>query len=250
MRKATKIRIAVLLAAAAAIEIACRVGIIKPYSMIPPTQMLVSLVNLFTTSGAVADMKQTLTAVVIALTSALVVGFVIGAVLHAVPRLRRIVDPLLATYYSVPIFVFYPVFIVAFGLNAIPKTVIGFLYALVAVVINTLNGLDRVPVVLWKTAKAHQLGKVSTAVHIVFPCAAPYLFTGVKLAIAYAFIGVIGSEFILSSGGLGYRISFAYNNFQTDVMYGLMLFVLSVVITVNMALYVWERRLMKRRGER
>jgi len=250
MRKATKIRIAVLLAAAVAIEIACRAGIIKPYSMIPPTQMLVSLVKLFTTSGAVADMKQTLTAVVIALTSALIVGFVVGAVLHAVPRLRRIVDPLLATYYSVPIFVFYPVFIVAFGLNAIPKTVIGFLYALVAVVINTLNGLDRVPVVLWKTAKAHQLGKVSTAIHIVFPCAAPYLFTGVKLAIAYAFIGVIGSEFILSSGGLGYRISFAYNNFQTDVMYGLMLFVLSVVITVNMALYVWERRLMKRRGER
>jgi NitT/TauT family transport system permease protein len=250
MRKATKLRIAVLLAAAAAIEIACRVGIIKPYSMIPPTRMFVSLVDLFTTSGAVADMKQTLTAVVIALTSALILGFLLGAVLHAVPRLRRIVDPLLATYYSVPIFVFYPVFIVAFGLNAIPKTVIGFLYALIAVVINTLNGLDRVPVVLWKTAKAHQLGKASTAVHIVFPYAAPSLLTGVKLAIAYAFIGVIGSEFILSSGGLGYRISFAYNNFQTDVMYALMLFVLSVVITVNMALYIWERRLMKRRGER
>jgi NitT/TauT family transport system permease protein len=250
MRKATKVRITMLLAAAAAIEIACRVGMIKPYSMIPPTQMLLGLVNLFTTSGAVADMKQTLIAVVIALTSALIVGFLLGAVLHAVPRLRRIVDPLLATYYSVPIFVFYPVFIVAFGLNAIPKTVIGFLYALVAVVINTLNGLDRVPVVLWKIAKAHQLGKASTAVHIVFPCAAPYLLTGVKLAIAYAFIGVIGSEFILSSGGLGYRISFAYNNFQTDVMYALMLFVLSVVITINMALYVWERRIMKRRGER
>jgi NitT/TauT family transport system permease protein len=250
MRKATKVRIAVLLAVAVAIETACRVGMIKPYSMIPPTQMLVSVIDLFTTSGAVADMKLTLTAVAIALSSALIVGFLLGAVLHAVPRLRRIVDPLLATYYSVPIFVFYPVFIVAFGLNAIPKTVIGFLYALVAVVINTLNGLDRVPVVLWKTAKAHQLGKASTAIHIVFPCAAPYLFTGLKLAIAYAFIGVIGSEFILSSGGLGYRISFAYNNFQTDVMYALMLFVLSVVITVNMALYVWERRLMKRRGER
>lgn len=250
MRKATKVRIVVLLAVAAAIEVACRVGIIKPYSMIPPSQMLASVVDLFGTSGAVGDMKQTLTAVVIALSSALIVGLLLGTVLHAVPRLRRIVDPLLATYYSVPIFVFYPVFIVAFGLNAIPKTVIGFLYALVAVVINTLNGLDRVPVVLWKTAKAHQLGKASTAVHIVFPCAAPYLLTGVKLAIAYAFIGVIGSEFILSSGGLGYRISFAYNNFQTSVMYGLMLFVLIIVITVNMALYIWERKLMQRRGER
>jgi hypothetical protein len=43
-----------------------------------------------------------------------------------------------------------------------------------------------------------------------------------------SFIGVIGSEFILSSGGLGYRISFSYNNFQSGVMYGLILFVLAV----------------------
>ena len=120
-------------------------------------------------------------------TSALVVGFLLGAVLHAVPRLRRIVDPLLATYYSVPIFVFYPVFIVAFGLNAIPKTIIGFLYALIAVVINTLNGLDRVPVVLWKTAKAHSSGRCRPRFISSSRCAAPYLFTGVKLAIAYAF---------------------------------------------------------------
>jgi len=142
------------------------------------------------------------------------------------PRVRRIVDPLLATYYSVPVFVLYPLFIVLFGLNAIPKTVIGFLYAVVAMVINTLNGLDRVPAVFWKTAKVYQLSRTGAAIHIVFPCAGPYLFTGAKLAVVYSFIGVIGSEFILSSGGLGYRISFAYNNFQSDVMYGLILFVL------------------------
>jgi NitT/TauT family transport system permease protein len=68
--------------------------------------------------------------------------------------------------------------------------------------------------------------------------------------VVYSFIGVIGSEFILSSAGLGYRISFSYNNFQSDVMYGLILFVLLVVIGINMALFGWERRLMERRGGR
>ena len=144
--------------------------------------------------------------------------------LHATPRGRRIVDPLLATYYSVPVFVFYPLFIVLFGLNSIPKTVIGFLYAVVAMIINTLNGLDRVPSGYWKTAKAYQLTPAASATYIIFPSAGPYLFTGAKLAVVYSFIGVIGSEFILSSGGLGYRISFSYNNFQSDVMYGLILF--------------------------
>jgi NitT/TauT family transport system permease protein len=146
--------------------------------------------------------------------------------------------------------VFYPLLIVLFGLNSIPKTVIGFLYAFVAMIINTLNGLDRVPPVFWKTAQVHQLGRWATAVHLILPCAGPYLFTGAKLAVMYSFIGVIGSEFILSSGGLGYRISFSYNNFQSDVMYGLILFVLLVVICINMGLYAWERSLMERRGGR
>lgn len=250
MRRATKLRIVALVAALTAIETACRTGLIRRFTMIPPSEMAVALVDLLRSGTVTGDIRQTLTCVAVALASALVVGFLAGALLHALPRLRRIVDPLLATYYSVPVFVFYPVFIVLFGLTAVPKTVIGFLYALVAMVINTLNGLDRVPPVLWKAARVHHMGRISTLVHIVFPYAAAYLFTGAKLAVAYAFIGVIGSEFILSSGGLGYRISFAYNNFQSDVMYALILFVLVVVVTINMALYARERVLMERRGGR
>lgn len=250
MRKTTAIRLVVIVAGVAALEAACRVGWIRRFTIIPPSEMAESVVRLFQSSEVLSDIRQTLTSVGVSLGAALLVGFLMGAFLYAVPRARRIVDPLLATYYSVPVFVFYPLLIVLFGLNAIPKTVIGFLYAFVAMIINTLNGLDRVPDVLWKTAKVYQLGRWDRAVHLILPCAGPYLFTGAKLAVMYSFIGVIGSEFILSSGGLGYRISFSYNNFQSDVMYGLILFVLLVVIVINMALYVWERVLMERRGGR
>jgi NitT/TauT family transport system permease protein len=250
MRKATWIRLVVIFGAVAALEVACRVGWIRRFTMIPPSEMAESVVRLFGNPDVLSDMRQTLTAIALSLGAALVVGFLTGALLYAVPRARRIADPLLATYYSVPVFVFYPLLIVLFGLNAIPKTVIGFLYAFVAMIINTLNGLDRVPDVYWKTAKAYQLGRWDRAVHLILPCAGPYLFTGAKLAVMYSFIGVIGSEFILSSGGLGYRISFSYNNFQSDMMYGLILFVLLVVIVINMGLYAWERVLMERRGGR
>lgn len=250
MRKATTIRLVVIFGAVAALEAACRLGWIRRFTIIPPSEMAESVVRLFANPDVLSDMRQTLTAIAISLGAALVIGFLTGALLYAVPRARRIADPLLATYYSVPVFVFYPLLIVLFGLNAIPKTVIGFLYAFVAMIINTLNGLDRVPDVYWKSAKVFQLGRWDRAVHLILPCAGPYLFTGAKLAVMYSFIGVIGSEFILSSGGLGYRISFSYNNFQNDVMYGLILFVLLVVIVINMGLYAWERVLMERRGGR
>jgi NitT/TauT family transport system permease protein len=250
VRRATLIRTLVLAGAVAVLELACRTGVIQRFTMIPPSEMAVSLVRLFDNPEVLGDAWQTLRSVFLSLVFSLALGFLIGVVLHAVPRARRIADPLLATYYSVPVFVFYPLLIVLFGLNAIPKTVIGFLYAVVAMVINTLNGLERVPKVYWKTAQVHHLGRMQTALHLVFPCAGPYLFTGAKFAIAYSFVGVIGSEFILSTGGLGYRISFAYNNFQSDVMYAVILFVLLIVVVLNMGLYAWERVLMERRGGR
>ena len=64
---------------------------------------------------------------------------------------------------------------------------------------------------------------------MTLPCAAPYILTGVKLAVAYALIGIIGSEFIMSRGGIGYEIGFAYNNFDNATMYPLIVLILLVV---------------------
>ena len=85
---------------------------------------------------------------------------------------------------------------------------------------------------------------------ITIPACAPYLFTGVKLAIVYSFIGVIAGEFVLSGAGIGHRIAFAYNNFDNAVMYGLMLLLITFVGGLNMLLYSWERRIYLRRGAR
>ncbi|HSN20006.1 MAG TPA: ABC transporter permease subunit, partial [Usitatibacter sp.] len=61
-------------------------------------------------------------------------------------------------------------------------------------------------------------------------------------------IGVIAAEFILSDRGLGYAISYAYNNFNNRTMYALMLLIILVVATVNAVFQGWERRLARRRG--
>jgi NitT/TauT family transport system permease protein len=75
------------------------------------------------------------------------------------------------------------------------------------------------------------------------------VLTGVKLALAYAFIGIIGAEFIMSRTGIGYEISFAYNNFDNATMYPLILLILAVSTLANTALSRWEKVLMRRRGQ-
>ncbi|MDX5360824.1 MAG: ABC transporter permease subunit [Alphaproteobacteria bacterium] len=242
------IRLAVVAGFVLLIEVLCRTGVIGKLTMIPPSAMAVELWALLKSGKADADIVQTLRNVAVAFALSVVGGFVLGVGLHSITRLRRAVDPFLATYYAIPFFAFYPLLVSIFGLNAAPIILIGFLFGVVAMIINTINGLDRVPRVLLKTARVCGMDPVRTALMIKLPSAAPHLFTGAKLAIAYSFIGVIAAEFIMSTSGLGYSIAYAFNNFDNKTMYALMLFIITLVTVINAVFHVWERRIMARRG--
>ena len=241
-------RVAVIVGAIVLLEILCQRKIINPLVMIPPSEMATSLWELFKSGKIWDDIAQTFSTVALAFVLSVTVGFALGAIIHALPRVRRAVDPLLASYYSIPFFVFYPLLIALFGLNTIPLIVIGFVFATAAMVISTLNGLDRVPRVMTKTARILRLSPTRAVWSVTLPSAAPYLFTGLKLALAYSFIGVIAGEFILSGGGLGFSIAYAYNDFDSQTMYALMMFVLVIAIVMNGALHVWEQRMLRKRA--
>ena len=231
-----------------ALEVLCRTGIISKLVLIAPSEMAMHLVRILTSRKADADILESLTNVVMAVVLSVVGGFAIGAMIHSFPRLRRAIDPFLASYYALPFFAFYPLFIVLFGLGRGAIIAIGFLFGVVAMIIATLNGFDRIPRVLGKTAKVYGMGPVVAALRIKLPSATPYLFTGIKLAIAYSFIGVIAAEFIMAPSGLGYSIAYAFNNFDNRTMYALMLFVIVLVVIVNALFHAYEQRLLRRLG--
>jgi len=244
---AARLRLAFILGAAGALEFFCRSGIIPAITMIAPSAMVRALYEILASGKLNRDIAATLMNVSASIAAAMLVGVGLGTALQGHAAARRVLDPLFATWYAIPIYAFYPLLIVLFGLGELPQIAIGFLLAVMAVILNTLNGLDRVPQVLLKTARVARLGPLATAFRVRLPCAAPHLFVGFRLAVAYSFIGVIGAEFITSSRGIGYEISYAYNNFDNRVMYAMILFILTVVVTVNVSLHVWERRLLARR---
>ena len=248
MSKIGWLRLAVIVVAVGLLELACRTGLIDHRVVIPPSEMAAALVRLLISGQANDQIARTFGIVVTAVLIAVVGGFALGVVIHALPRVRHALDPFFATYYAVPIFIFYPVMIAIFGLSAIPIVLMGVATAIVAMIIATLNGLDRVPRVLDKVARLHRMGRIATALRLKLPAAAPHLFTGVKLAVSYGFIAVIASEFILAPAGLGRVISDAYTDFNNQRMYALMLLLIVVATVVNMVLHVFDQRWAERRG--
>src|SRR5919106_794233 len=242
MTRAASYRIAIFAGFVGLLEILCLAGIIDRLTMQPPHRIVMDLARILIPGSLNAAIAKTLSNAAVAFVLALMIGITSAVVLHRFRLVRESLDPLFATYYAIPIFAFYPLLIILFGLGDLPQVLIGFMLAVVAVIVNTLNGLDRVPRVLLKTARIHRLGRVRTALAITLPYAAPHILTGVKLAVAYSLIGVVGSEFIMSRGGIGYEISFAYTNFDNATMYPLIVLILLASVAVNGLLTVWEQR--------
>lgn len=242
------IRLAVIAASIGALELACRLGLINHQTIIPPSEMASALWTLLASRVLNADIERTLGMIALVIALSIVLGFVAGIAIHALPRVREALDPFFATYYAVPIFIFYPVLIAIFGLSVMPIVLIGVATAIVAMIISTLNGLDRVPRVLTKVARVHRLGRVKTAMMLQLPAAAPYLFTGIKLSVSYGFIAIIAAEFILSPAGLGRDIADAYADFNNRRMYALILFLLIVATLINAALHALDVRFARRRS--
>lgn len=241
------LRLLLVVGVIALLELASRLSWIDPVSFLPPSAMAASAWHILTDGLYREDMLLTLSSAGTAVVMAVVGGFLLGLLLFRFGRLRRVLDPLLLSYYAVPIFVLYPMLIVIFGLNRWPLIVLGFLFAIVAMAVNTLNGLERIPAVLLRTSKVLHLGPLEEVWLIKLPASLPFIFTGIKLTIVYSFIAVIGGEFLLSGAGLGYQIAFAYNNFDNQTMYGLMFLLLLFVGVINLLLHSAEQRLYQRR---
>ena len=247
--KVAAARIAFVVALFVLLEILCRTGVINRLTMIPPTEMTVALWDILRSGRFNNDIAFTVVNVAAATVLASVLGFFIGAVLHALPRLRRPLEPLLSAYYAIPTFVFYPLLIVAFGVGRTALIVMGSLFGVVAMIVNTTLGLDHVPAAVTKSAAVLRLDAVRELILVRLPAAAPHLVTGIKLAVAYSVIGIVAGEFILATAGMGKRISYSYDNFDNRTMYGMLLLLLLGVMVVNGALSAWEKRLHRRFGQ-
>jgi NitT/TauT family transport system permease protein len=247
MTRARLWQIGIVAAAVGTLEILCRLGVIDRFTMIPPSQMVIAL---FETAAHKAwfwpDVSFTLLNIIAAVAISVVGGFLIGLGVHALPRLRRALDPILTSYYAVPTFILYPLLIVFCGIGPLSLIVMGALFGIVAMVVATLTALDRIPRVMLKVARVSRLDPLRTTFLLKLPATAPHLMTGLRLAVAYSIIGIIAGEFILSTAGIGRRVALSYNNFDNQTMYGLLVLILGFAAGVNALLGAFEQALHRR----
>ncbi len=176
---------------------------------------------------------------------AVAVGVGLG-ILLAFSRFFRVgVYPLVIAFQVVPKVALAPLFIVWFGLGTTSRVLLAFVIAFFPMVVNTFAGIQSTDPVMIRMARSFSASRWTIFSRIEFPTALPYIFSGLKIGITFAVIGIIVAEFVTAQEGLGYLIVFSEGNVDTPMLMAA-IFVLSVVGVILYALIVWLEKLVIR----
>jgi NitT/TauT family transport system permease protein len=97
MSKVGWLRLVVIVGAVGALEVACRAGWINHRVVIPPSEMADALVQLLISGKFNEQIARSFGLVIAAIIIAVVAGFIVGVIIHALPRVRQALDPFFAT---------------------------------------------------------------------------------------------------------------------------------------------------------
>ena len=235
-----------LLLGATAIEALARFDIVNDWTLIPFTSMVAGAWDLLMDENFRSEaIIPTTTAILISFALSAVLGVICGWLLWRVDILGRALDPYISVYYAVPTFALYPVLVAIVGTGTVPIVIVATAFASVAVIIQTVAGLNSIPRIYDKLGSVLGLASLRRLRYISFPAALPSIFAGLKLALVYSIVSVVATEFILSPTGVGHYIALAYNSFDLERMYGGILLVLVLSLVLSSIMSAIGKRLLR-----
>ncbi|WP_314149221.1 ABC transporter permease [uncultured Leifsonia sp.] len=150
-------------------------------------------------------------------------GAALGLVFGAVVGLSRLADILLsstlAAVRAVPSLAWVPLLILWFKIGEDSKIIliaIGSFFPVYTTVAASLKHVDRH---LVEAGRAFGLGGVRLFTTVQLPSVLPSVISGLRLALAQAWLFLVAAELIASSMGLGFLLSDSQNNGRTDRLF-------------------------------
>ena len=174
----------------------------------------------------------TLATVVVGFFISFAISLPLAVFMTSSPLISSAIYPLLVLTQSIPKVALAPILVVMLGANELPRLVITFLVAFFPLVIAIAVGLVAVPDELIELGRSLKASKLQELYRIRLPYAVPFIFSGLKVAIALAVVGAVVGEFVNADKGLGYMIITATAFFKTPVAFGclILLSILGVVL--------------------
>ncbi len=229
----------VLIALVAVWEAAVRMFAIPVYLLPAPSVIWVDSVAM--AGPILRHSLATLHTVIVGFLVSVAISLPLAVALTSSRLVANAIYPLLVLTQAIPKVALAPILVVLLGADELPRIVVTFLVAFFPLVIAIATGLLAVPAELIELGRSYKASMLQELWRIRIPYAIPFIFSGLKVAIALSVVGAVVGEFVNADKGLGYLIVSSTAFFQVPVAFGALILLSLMGVVLFQLVVVVER---------
>lgn len=147
---------------------------------------------------------------------AALVGIPLGFLIGRFVFVSRMFTPLIALLRPVSPLAWLPIGLLLFQKAEPASSWTIFICSIWPMVINTAEGVKRIPADYLNVARVLQLSEWTVMRRILFPAVLPAVLTGVRLSIGIAWLVIVAAEMLTGGVGIGFWIWNEWNNLNVE----------------------------------
>ncbi len=194
-----------------------RAGVIPAYIMPPPSDIVLSFIDLAQGplwDNILASLLRVLSGFFIGTSLALVLGSLVGLS----QKMEAYLDPTFQALRAVPSLAWVPLLLIWIGIDESSKVTLIAIGAFFPMYMNLVAGIRNVDRKLVEVGTLYGYSKVRMIVKIILPAAQPSLFTGLRTGLSMAWLCVVAAELLAATKGIGYMLTDGRETSRPDLV--------------------------------
>lgn len=192
-------------------EALSRTEIINPIFWPAPSRLWPTAVDMFQNRDLLGDIRISMWRILAGFVIGTVPGVIVGLAMGLFWPVRVFLMPLATAIYAVPKIAILPLAIIAFGIGELSKIMIVAISIFFLIALSTMSGVLAIDNQFRDVARNLGASRWQLFYTVALPGSLPAIFTGMRLALGFALIVIVGTEFLAASKGIGYVI---WQNYQ------------------------------------
>ena len=218
------------------------------YILPSPVQILKRLWELRTALFTV-HLPATMAVTLVGLAISLVLGLALAVLMDLSPLFRKTLYPVVVASQTIPTTALAPLFVLWFGYGIWSKVLVTVLITFFPIVITVYDGLQSARIEMAELLLTYGATKRDIFFKIKVPCALPYFFSAIKMAIPMSIIGAAIGEWLGAQSGLGYFSRRMMTQLDGAGVFAPIVLLSAVAMIAVALVSLLEKRIVRWRGE-
>ncbi|MDG6997607.1 MAG: ABC transporter permease [Nitrososphaerota archaeon] len=146
----------------------------------------------------------------------IITGIPIGLTMGRVKIVDKVLDPYLTAFYVLPRVAMVPLFIIWFGFGTLTSVLFVYTFSFFPIILTVSQGVKNTDKLYLDVAKVGCANERQVFTKVIIPSSLPYIFSGLRIGLTLAYIGVIIAQLDMVVTGVGQLLLNAQEFYRTD----------------------------------